>query len=275
MFMRTFLFAVMAVGFLSSCDREAEIVAASAGAPSPGTPTTVLVELFTSEGCSSCPPADDVLADLVRNQPIEQVTIIGLGEHVDYWDGFGWRDAFSARTFTTRQSDYDARAFHTGNIYTPQAVVDGRFQMVGSDRAAVLSAVRDAARLVRASVTLVAEATSARTLRTEIQVNVPVELSGKHAFEVVAGIAERNLATQVHGGENGGRLLKHGVVARSLVTAGAMKATDRTFSQTISLPLDPAWKRPDLQVVAFVQDRANGRIIGATAGPVKSGEPGD
>src|SRR5205814_7174064 len=95
----------------------------------------VLVELFTSEGCSSCPPADAVLARLHREQPVPETEIIVLSEHVDYWNDLGWKDPFSDRTFSDRQSAYGAR------IYTPQAVVDGRTDVLGSDRNAVVSAI--------------------------------------------------------------------------------------------------------------------------------------
>src|SRR5262245_13661203 len=119
--------------------------AASDNMLAPDTQTAVLVELFTSEGCSSCPPADEVLTDLLQRQPLERVTVIGLGEHVDYWDQLGWRDQFSSQAFTSRQSEYESKVFHSGSIYTPQLVIDGRFQVVGSDQAAVRRLITRAA----------------------------------------------------------------------------------------------------------------------------------
>src|SRR6201989_2261638 len=121
--MQALLIIALAIAATASCGVSADSAARQ---------STVLIELFTSEGCSSCPPADDVLSDLIRNQPIPNVTIVGFGEHVDYWDTLGWRDVFSAPAFTDRQSDYEKQVFHTGSIYTPQAIVDGRFQLVGS-----------------------------------------------------------------------------------------------------------------------------------------------
>ena len=97
----------------------------------------VVVELFTSEGCSSCPPADDVLSQLAHRQPVPGVEVLALGEHVDYWDRLGWRDPFSSPAFSSRQSTYDARVFHASQVYTPQLVIDGRLERVGSNARAV------------------------------------------------------------------------------------------------------------------------------------------
>jgi hypothetical protein len=116
----------------------------------------VVAELFTSEGCSSCPPADQLLASLASAQPIEGVDVLALGEHVDYWDRLGWRDPFSSALFSQRQNQYDEAVFRTNQVYTPQLVADGQFQCVGSDRAAVERALRAAAALPKAIV--VAEA---------------------------------------------------------------------------------------------------------------------
>ena len=226
-------------------------------------PAAVIVELFTSEGCSSCPPADAELTRLIEQQPIPNVTVIGLGEHVDYWDNLGWRDVFSAPTFTVRQSDYERTVFRTGSVYTPQAIVDGRFQVVGSDSAALRRAIVNAAAASKASVTTTTRPSSGSNLTAQIDVALPPALPLTHPLDVVAGIVERNLATRVQRGENGGRLLKHGAVVRQFVTAGTVKGEARSFSRTLTLPLDAAWKRPDLQLVAFVQDRTTRAIVGA------------
>ncbi|MEP6918890.1 MAG: DUF1223 domain-containing protein, partial [Acidobacteriota bacterium] len=106
--------------------------------PTPRTP--ILVELFTSEGCSSCPPAEALLTQLLSGQPVAGAEIIPLEFHVDYWDRLGWKDPFSSAAFTSRQGIYTA-AFATDGNYTPQMVVDGAAQLVGSDRVKALDAI--------------------------------------------------------------------------------------------------------------------------------------
>ena len=143
--------------FVAACGHSTPDVLVAGGEPVPANRNTLVVAgLFTSEGCFSCPPADDFLSQLVQQQPIANVEVLGLGEHVDYWDRLGWRDPFSSATFTDRQSEYNTQSFHTRSIYTPQLVIDGRFQEIGSDRGAVRRAIAKAAQFPKATVTIAA-----------------------------------------------------------------------------------------------------------------------
>src|SRR3954465_9521266 len=108
------------------------MIAASQPASAPSARVPVVVELFTSEGCSSCPPADALLSRLAKEQPVAGAQIIPLGMHVTYWDQLGWKDPASLPDATTRQQDY-GRVFGEDRVYTPQAVVDGHDELVGSD----------------------------------------------------------------------------------------------------------------------------------------------
>src|SRR5215467_5272038 len=158
----------------------------------PPLPTPVIVELFTSEGCSSCPPADDVLTRLVATQPVPGVQIIALGEHVDYWDRLGWRDAFSSATFSQRQNEYADRVFRSGNIYTPQLVVNGRQELVGSDYRGAVAAISKAAQTsgrLRVSISIESSAQPSVRLRASTADRAPL----KGAAEIWLAVIENDL----------------------------------------------------------------------------------
>jgi len=225
----------------------------SAPADAPRTP--VLVELFTSEGCSSCPPADALLTSLVQKQPVPGAVVIALGEHVDYWDRGGWADPFSSHALTVRQNDY-AASFHNNNVYTPQMVVDGRTEFVGSDDAKASAAIAHAARLPKAQVA-VAPGAAAGVFAVTVRGLPP--LAPGDAADVYLAETEDGLRSHVAGGENAGRTLTHVAVVRLLERLGTAQA-GKTFSVQHRLP--PLGARSGSRnVVVFVQARGSRRVL--------------
>ena len=174
----------------------------------------VLVELFTSEGCSICPPADALLARLVREQPIPGVEVVALSEHVDYWDSLGWKDRFSSSTFTDRQAGY-APLLSRGNVYTPQVVVDGRADVVGTDERGLRSASQRAAAEPHGTITARREGSALR---------IEAALPAHRGAEVLLAAVEESAVSRVERGENAGRTLTHASVARSLARVGETSA---------------------------------------------------
>jgi hypothetical protein len=223
----------------------------------------VVAELFTSEGCSSCPPADALLQQIASQSPVGQVEVIGLEEHVDYWDRLGWRDPFSSATFTSRQSEY-ARVFRSGRIYTPQLVVDGAFEAVGSDRSAVRAAIAAAAARPAATVHVSAAAANDRA-QIDVSVDMPPSLGRKGSADLLVAIVEDGLVSRVQRGENGGRTLPHSAVVRSLTTIATLPADATSRSVSRLLPWSQAWRTSRLRVVGFVQEHDSRRILGAAA----------
>jgi hypothetical protein len=230
----------------------------------------VIVELFTSEGCSSCPPADLLLARLERSQPVAGARIIALEEHVDYWNQLGWVDPFSAPHYRGRQNDY-ALAFHTENIYTPQMVVNGQVEFVGDDsnRAyQVIGAARQApATLV--DVKNAANAKDADLVDLSVQVTSPKSPKPR-AADVYLAVTESDLETQVLRGENAGRRLRHAPVVRSFGIIGRIDPGGSSVGQiTNTLRLPREWKRENLRAVVFVQEHDTFRITGAATSELR------
>jgi hypothetical protein len=228
----------------------------------------VVVELFTSEGCSSCPPADVLLQKLAADA--SGVPVIALGEHVDYWDHQGWKDRFSSAALTARQQVYGAR-FNVDSIYTPQMVVDGRAELVGSDAGAARRAIDRVSAQPHGVVRIALEpdrgSAPARLTATVNVSNLPAISRGDRA-DVVVAITEDHLSSDVTRGENRGRVLKHAAVVRQLTAIGGAQAP--TASALTGLTIDPGWKRERLTVVAFVQERRSRAILASAAVPLSS-----
>lgn len=214
----------------------------------------VLLELFTSQGCSSCPPADRLLAAFDQKQPVDGVELIVLSEHVDYWNHLGWRDPFSSPLFSARQNGYAAR-FRLPSPYTPQLVVDGQHQLVGSDSPGALAAIGRAQQSPKSQITL----TSLRREGDRVSVHLAIPSGGRKATVFLA-LAEAGAQSQVARGENAGRSLSHVAVVRSLAPV-AQLAAGQAFAQEVSLALKPGTGTRGFRVVAFVEEAGTGRIV--------------
>ena len=221
-------------------------------------PVPVVVELFTSEGCSSCPPADRLLTELLDQQPVKNALIIGLSEHVDYWDHLGWKDPFSNHQFTERQSAY-AAAGGTTDVYTPQMVVDGRESFVGSDRATALVAIARSAASPKAPVSVTWTSTSPHVLKVGVTGATP----GMGA--VLLAVVEDELRTSVRAGENAGGLLRHSAVARRLTEIGRTDRNGAFTHEGVRVDLAGSWRKPALHVVVLVQAGGSRRIVAAVS----------
>jgi hypothetical protein len=248
--MRTALGALV-LAALTSCTPATE---RSAYAAPPGERQPVILELFTSEGCSSCPPADALLATLSRGQPVPGADIIALELHVDYWDDLGWSDPFSNAAYTARQRAYGT-AFHQRGSYTPQLVVDGHAELLGSNAGGAKEAIAAAARGPKARVAVA-------TKEGKLAINVADLPGPREPASVWLAITEASLHTDVPRGENAGARIAHGPIVRRLSRLGA---ADPAFSGEIAAALEPAWKRENVRAVVFVQRDRTLEILGASA----------
>ena len=253
------LFAIAATIILPGCQTQ------SAQSPNEVVPTvsnesksarsSVLVELFTSEGCSSCPPADRLLSSLAKDQPIKDVEVITLGFHVDYWDSGSWRDRFSSAEYTRRQQSY-VQQFGLGSSYTPQAVVDGATDVVGNNRERINAAITSNATLPKASI-------NAKIADNKLGIEIS-EIPIQKGATVYLAVAESKLASNVSGGENSGSRLTHVSVVRELRSIGKIAAGQKTFKIETALPIDGAWKVENVKYVVFVQDNTSLHVLAAT-----------
>jgi hypothetical protein len=229
------------------------------------TRTPILVELFTSEGCSSCPPADKFLAKL-DGQPVAGAELVVLSEHVDYWNHIGWKDPYSSRFYSERQSTY-AEDFGLDGPYTPQIVVDGTSQFVGSDSAAAAKAFGKALGTRKVAVKLSSLSVDAKGLQAHVDVG-PLDASfALPDAEVYVAVALNRAESQVSAGENAGSKLTHVSVVRSLEKVGDIK-TGQAFSKDVRLKLEPGADPHNLRVIVFVQEPGQHRVVGAGLAPV-------
>jgi hypothetical protein len=257
--MKSGCFALACLFFLSGSTKVVQSINSSQGSSKP---TTVLIELFTSEGCSSCPPADKLLIDLDQNSGKNGVTLITLSEHVDYWNRLGWKDPFSSAQYSQRQAEY-SRALQFEDVYTPQMVVDGRNAFVGSQRKTALEAIEKASDSAKANVQLTVESATGSTTNLSVKIDNIPEISRGDKAEVILAVAESGLQSKISRGENAGREITHTAVARRLLKIGTVEGN--SFTAEPSVKLDPAWKRSATKVVVFLQERNSRRVLGAAA----------
>jgi hypothetical protein len=234
---------------------------ASASSSTPDGRTPVLVELFTSEGCSSCPPADAFLQKLDR-QPIAGEEMIVLSEHVDYWNHIGWKDPYSARFYSDRQGAY-AKRLGLDSVYTPQIVLDGSSEFVGSDEALADKAFAKELGKPKLTIRLSSVSVGASNLLlAHLETGALQESFAIREADIYFAVALNRAESKVARGENAGRTLEHVAVVRSMVKVGTLRL-GQIFAQDVYLKLDPGTDTRNLRLIAFAQEPNQGRVIGA------------
>ena len=239
-------------------------IGSAAGYAAPGgagaEPASVaIVELFTSEGCSSCPPADTLLRAINLKQTSAGQLIIGISEHVTYWNGLGWKDPFSSPVFTERQSIYSSRLSLDGP-YTPQMVLNGRKQFVGSDAGALKLALRDDVRRDHLGLSILSSAPSSAGLEVKFSLTGNV----RRPLDIVAVLTDDTDRSNVQRGENSGRVLQHVSVARLLTRVATVKG-DSEESVHIPFPNGFQLGGGGHRLILFAQEQHQGAIVGATS----------
>ncbi len=227
-----------------------------AGPTNPGKPTArpvVVLELFTSQGCSSCPSADQTLKQITDQANASGQAVYGLSFHVDYWDRLGWRDPFSSHQFTERQRQYD-HALNT-QTYTPQLVINGRQDIIGSQSGRIQQSIRA---IQQQPASAFVGIDGKITDQTNGQVSVQYELAGTGAYRLNAALVQKEVQTAVKTGENGGRTLTNTNVVRDF------KTLDKPgTSGHLSLTIPTGLRTDQTAVLLYVQRIDTGQIIGA------------
>lgn len=230
----------------------------SAQSPSPTAPprVPVLVELFTSEGCSDCPPADNLLQQLDAKQPIPGAEAIVLSEHVTYWNHDGWHDPFSLDAMTERQDTYD-RQFGLQSSYTPQMVVDGTAQFVGNNPQALMAAVEKAAKTSKEPLTI------ENATWDHGSVAFSVKADARPHTALFAALAANATHQEVSAGENAGRTLHHVAVVRAMKELSGKDTDGRLLRIDAGKIAQAGTTDGAMRLVVFVADSTTGRVIAA------------
>lgn len=247
------------------------LAASMVGGQEPAEPQrTVVLELFTSQGCASCPPADHLLSELGAGLHAQGLRVVPLAFHVDYWDEIGWDDPFASPEWSERQRWY-ARGFGNAQVYTPQLVVDGTLEMVGSERQEVLAAIELRSRLAPGGLEL--RLVDARLDAEAGQLIVDLHLAGApdpEAGELTVEVAvfENGFETEVRSGENARRTLRNDYVVRRLAAGGTWPA-DGHEHRRLRIDLDSSWARSRLGAAVFAQHSQSLEIVAADAAPLR------
>jgi hypothetical protein len=223
----------------------------------------VLVELFTSEGCSSCPPADALLRQVNGSQTSAGQLVVGISEHVTYWNSLGWSDPFSSPLYTERQNAYSER-FHLEGVYTPQMVINGAEQIVGSDRAALLHAVQqEAEERPRISLQILSLSVAGTTLTVNYSASGDLPA---HGADLIAVLTDDSDRSNVLHGENSGRNLAHVAVARSITRVARVQTAGE---RTVQIQIPPSFQAAQgHHLILFAQSPGNGRVLGTDTKPL-------
>jgi hypothetical protein len=219
--------------------------------------TPILMELFTSEGCSSCPPIDNWAARLDQFQPVARGQLILLSEHVDYWDHDGWKDPFSSALLTERQSEY-ARTLGLSQVYTPQVIVDGDIEVHPWKTDEVKSDLDKAA----LAPTMAVRIDGVAIVGEELTGKVEADGRGGEHGDVFVAVALEKAETDVLAGENNGKKLTNVAVVKELVKIGKVEK-GKAFDQDFRVKVWPGADAGNLRVVAFVQEPGPGKVLGA------------
>ncbi|HTF67661.1 MAG TPA: DUF1223 domain-containing protein [Edaphobacter sp.] len=214
----------------------------------------VLVELFTSEGCSSCPPADQLLARIQQADP----NAVVLSEHVTYWNGIGWRDPFSSLDSTERQNNY-VQHMGLSSSYTPQMVVNGRYEFVGSDAGAAAQALHQAAAGASVPLTI----SDLKTTHNHVAFSLQTGTVDKEA-QLLVVLAQNAGIEHVASGENGGRTLRHVAIARTIRQVASVK-DGSAYVGSVSLDVPQAIAGEGWHLVVFLQQGPGGPILGVAS----------
>ena len=215
-----------------------------------------VVELFTSEGCSSCPPADALIAKVQGED--KDLPVYVLAFHVDYWDRQGWKDVFSDAAYTDRQRQY-ASWLKLSTIYTPQVVVNGQKEFVGSQAETLYSAIKKALQKT-GDVQLSLAGLKLNEGRLDWTANAQGSLAARNKLSLVVAVVERSAVTSVKAGENEGKTLSHVQIVRGL----GLSPVDAKGESVGHLEWPAGIAPADAEVIAFLQNQDNGQIIAAT-----------